>query len=308
MRKSQGSIRLMVFGALGVCFVACGFDADLPNRNGNAAPVNTAVTLSGAGTRDDADADSGEGARITDIREQNGPGRAADDPSGGTDRGSASDAGAGNTGGAAAISSGAAGAGGKVSQSPSKRPSGGAEGTANGDAGSGGADAEPVEPPVLWFSEYVEGSSSNKALEITARAHAALDGCKISTYFNGKTEATVVASLSGVLDAGKVLTLCTSTLKEKLAGTCDQVGNLTFNGNDAIALSCQSQLLDVIGQVGVDPGTAWGNDANSTADHTLRRKCAVQQGALPGAQAFDPSAEWQSFPLDTFDGLGTLGC
>jgi len=240
MRKRQGSNRLVVFGALGMWFVGCGFDTDLPNHNGSAAPINTAVTVSGAGTRGDADADagSGEGARITDIRDENGAGRAANDPSGGTDRGGVFNAGAGNTGGATSPTSGAVGAGGHIGQSSSKPPSNDA-GAANGDAGSGGAaDDETTEPPMLWFSEYVEGSSSNKALEIAAGARSKLDDCKVATYFNGKTEATVVATLSGVLEASTVLTLCTTALKDKLGGTCAQVGNLTFNGDDAIALSC----------------------------------------------------------------------
>src|SRR6478609_5350776 len=309
MRKNLCSSRCVLLSTFLVLIVGCGLDADLPpSRGGNAAPVNTAVTVSGAGTSNDADAGSSEGARITDIRDENGAGRAANDPSGGTDRGGAFNAGAGNTGGATSPTSGAAGAGGHVGQSPSKHPSDDA-GAANGDAGSGGAAGdETAEPPVLWFSEYVEGSSSNKALEIAAGTSSQLDDCKVAAYFNGKTEATVIATLSGALQAGQVLTLCTSALKDKLGGTCAQVGNLTFNGDDAIALSCQGKIIDVIGQIGVDPGTAWGNDANSTADHTLRRKCVVQQGATPGTELFDPSAEWQPFPLDTFDGLGVLGC
>jgi len=271
------------------------------------------VTLSGAGARDDADASYGEGSRISDIQGSstgNGDRTSADDLTGGTGSGGALD-GAGAIGGAASNGSGAAGAGGRRNDSVNK---GGSTGITNGGATDGGAtdggavNSEPLEPPELWFSEYVEGSSSNKALEITARTHSVLDGCKVSAYFNGKADATVVASLNGVLEAGQVLTLCTSSLKEKLADSCTQVGNLTFNGDDAVALSCAGQLLDVIGQIGVDPGTAWGNESTSTADHTLRRHCTVQLGDSVSTDVFDPSAEWQAFPIDTFDGLGAQGC
>jgi len=114
--------------------------------------------------------------------------------------------------------------------------------------------------------------------------------------------------LSGVLEAGQVLTLCTSTLEQKLGNTCNQVGNLTFNGDDVVAISCDGKPLDVIGQIGVDPGDAWGSGANTTADHTLRRKCSVQKGDPLGTDAFNPSLEWQPLPSDTFDGLGRRGC
>jgi len=281
MRRKLSLSRYLAWSAAGVWSAGCGLEADLPSRSGGAAPVNTAVTVSGAGAGDAADAGVGygESARITDLR--------APEPAGGT----------------TSTRSSAAGAGGKVDSGGSTNSNG-----ESGDAGSGGTSNEITELPVLWFSEYVEGSSSNKALEISARAHANLDGCKVSTYFNGKTEATVVASLSGTLEAGQVLTLCTSTLKEKLADGCNQVGNLTFNGDDAIALSCDAQILDVIGQIGVDPGAAWGSELNSTADHTLRRQCTVPSGDPQGADEFDPSVEWQALPIDTFDGLGARGC
>jgi hypothetical protein len=328
MRKKLRSGRYVVLSTLGVWIIGCSLEADLPSRNGGPAPASTAVTVSGAGARDDADAAVGAGSRITDIHMQNGDSHASDDPEG-TDHGGAFDEGAGGTGGAASKTAGAAGVGGKASRSTSKSSNGGASsgnagkdgagsgnagkdgaGSGNaGNAGSGGAEKDtPPDPPVLWFSEYIEGSSSNKALEITALTHSVLDGCKVSTYFNGKTEPTVVATLSGALEAGQVLTLCTSSLKDKLADTCNQVGNLTFNGDDTIALSCSGTILDVVGQIGVDPGDAWGSEMNSTMDHTLRRNCAVQTGDPLGADVFEPNLEWQAFPVDSFDGLGSRGC
>src|SRR6478609_1734557 len=132
MRKKPGSGRCVLLSALWLLFVGCGLDADLPSRSGSAGPINTAVTVSGAGTRNDADAGvgSGNGARITDIREENGAGRAAADPSGGTDRGGAFNVGAGTIGGATSHAGGAAGAGGRSEQSP-KHPNDDA-GAANG--------------------------------------------------------------------------------------------------------------------------------------------------------------------------------
>ena len=315
MSKRLGGRRALL-GALFIGVAACNLDPGLPGRNGNAAPVNSAVTLSGAGAPDNSDAvGSGEGSRITDIKLDHGqegsPRASADCTLGGADSGGAFDESTDHTGGTAATGAGGRpGVGGRAGAGAGGRAGAdGAGGTLADDSASGGAAGSSATDPIaLWFSEYIEGSSSNKALEITAQARSGLDGCKVGTYFNGKTEATVVATLSGVLEAGQVLTLCTSSLKEKLGAVCTQVGNLTFNGDDAVSLSCDGTLMDVIGQVGVDPGDAWGSATNSTAEHTLRRKCSVQTGDRLPADAFDPGLEWQAFPIDTFDGLGAPGC
>ena len=51
----------------------------------------------------------------------------------------------------------------------------------------------------------------------------------------------------------------------------------------------------MIGQVGFDPGTAWGSGMTSTLDHTLRRKASVSAGDPDGSNAFDPAAEWDGY-------------
>ncbi|HSE98588.1 MAG TPA: hypothetical protein VLD57_10015, partial [Blastocatellia bacterium] len=63
--------------------------------------------------------------------------------------------------------------------------------------------------------------------------------------------------------------------------------------------------IDVIGQIGFDPGTEWGSGLTSTADNTLRRKASISAGDPNGSDPFDPSVEWDGFATDTFDGLGS---
>ena len=63
-------------------------------------------------------------------------------------------------------------------------------------------------------------------------------------------------------------------------------------------------MLDVIGQIGSDPGSQWGTGLTSTADNTLRRKADICAGDPVGSDAFDPAVEWDGFANDTFDGLG----
>jgi uncharacterized protein len=78
-----------------------------------------------------------------------------------------------------------------------------------------------------------------------------------------------------------------------------------FNGDDAVVLTRGSTPIDVIGQIGVDPGTEWGSGLTSTADNTLRRKPTIETGDADGSDAFDPAAEWDGFAVDTFDDLGS---
>ena len=73
----------------------------------------------------------------------------------------------------------------------------------------------------------------------------------------------------------------------------------------AVELVCSGTTLDVIGQIGFDPGVEWGTDDASTQNNTIRRKCTVTDGDPDGSDAFDPAVEWDGFPQDTFDNLGS---
>ncbi|HEY1016637.1 MAG TPA: DNA/RNA non-specific endonuclease, partial [Herpetosiphonaceae bacterium] len=67
----------------------------------------------------------------------------------------------------------------------------------------------------LFFSEYVEGSSNNKALEIYNGGGASVDlaaqGYSVRLYANGATSATSSASLSGVLPSKGVYVIANSS-------------------------------------------------------------------------------------------------
>jgi predicted extracellular nuclease len=62
--------------------------------------------------------------------------------------------------------------------------------------------------------------------------------------------------------------------------------------------------VDVIGQIGVDPGSEWGSGDTSTQDNTIRRMASICSGDPDGSDAFDPTEEWDGFALHTFDGFG----
>lgn len=64
-------------------------------------------------------------------------------------------------------------------------------------------------------------------------------------------------------------------------------------------------FTDVIGKLGEDPGTYWGTDPVTTAEHTLVRKADVCSGDTDWGDDFDPSVEWDSFAQNYIADLGT---
>ncbi len=161
----------------------------------------------------------------------------------------------------------------------------------------------------LFFSEYVEGSSNNKALELfnpTDSPVTLTDTYSIKLFANGSSTPTATIPLTGSIAGGDTFVLARSTADPEILGAADQTTtNFLFNGDDAIALTREGIAVDVIGQIGFDPGLAWGSGDLSTQDSTLRRKAAVSTGDPDGSDPFDPSSQWDGFPVDTFDGLGS---
>ncbi|HSE82883.1 MAG TPA: Ig-like domain-containing protein [Gaiellaceae bacterium] len=171
----------------------------------------------------------------------------------------------------------------------------------------GSARAQPTE---LFFSEYIEGTSNNKALEIFNGTGAAVDltggGYNVQMFFNGSSTAGLTINLTGAVAAGDVFVLAQSAANATILAQADQTnGAGWFNGDDAVMLRRGTTVLDVIGQIGFDPGAEWGAGVASTADNTLRRKGTVEAGDPVGGDAFDPAVEWDGFATDTLDGLGS---
>jgi subtilisin family serine protease len=162
----------------------------------------------------------------------------------------------------------------------------------------------------LFISEYVEGSSNNKALEIYNPSSTSISlagsSYQIEIYSNGASTAGSTINLTGT-----IAPLSTFVIKnnQASAGIVSQLtsGSLSHNGDDAIILKKNGVIVDRIGQVGVDPGQAWlgGGGTISTMDQTLRRKPSILQGNINSKDSFDPALEWDTYPIDTFSGLGS---
>ena len=172
-----------------------------------------------------------------------------------------------------------------------------------------GSSAAPTD---LFFSEYIEGSSNNKALEINNSTGAAVDlaaiGYNVQMYFNGSPSAGLTINLTGTIANGDVFVLAQASASAAIQDQADLTnGAGWFNGDDAVVLrkgGAGGTILDVVGQVGFDPGTEWGSLLASTADNTLRRNATVEAGDLDGSNAFDPSLEWDGLATDDAAGLG----
>lgn len=159
--------------------------------------------------------------------------------------------------------------------------------------------------PGLFFSEYIEGSSFNKCVEIYNNSGAPVDltTVTIQLYSNGGATANSSAALSGTLLAGDVVVVCNPSIADPTPADILS-GTVNYNGDDAFELLLNGVTVDVIGQIGFDPGTGWGVAPTSTLNSTIRRKADVCEGDADGSNAFDPSIEWDGFAIDTFDGLG----
>jgi len=162
-----------------------------------------------------------------------------------------------------------------------------------------------------------------------------LSNYKIERYSNGNTNSSAggITSLTGMLASGDAFVL-TNGENDTTAtfGYCDPVlialGDMAepngsyptpmhMNGNDAIVLTRDGVILDVIGKVGEDPASgAWTDDAASgftmgswwTSQHTLIRKSTVLHGDNNGLDLFNPSLEWDSLPVGTWSNLGSHTC
>lgn len=161
----------------------------------------------------------------------------------------------------------------------------------------------------LIFSEYIEGSSLNKAVELYNVSESSVDlsDYTINLFSNGNSSANSSFNLSGTLESGEVFVVANPGASSAILNVADATsGTINFNGDDALTLTgIDNVLVDSIGQVGFDPGSQWGSGDTSTQNNTIRRKLSVTSGDTNSSDAFDPSIEWDGFPQDTFAGLGS---
>ena len=169
----------------------------------------------------------------------------------------------------------------------------------------------------LFISEYIEGSGNNKAMEIYNPTNASIDlsNYRLVRANNGADSIQYIQPLSGTLGAGNVYVVANPQADPLIIAVADlDTGAITFyNGDDYMALEKDVASvwtpIDVIGVLGVDPGTAWtvAGIANATAEHTLVRKPSILMGTTDwvvsaGTDSLD--SEWLVYPQNTLTYLG----
>jgi predicted extracellular nuclease len=160
----------------------------------------------------------------------------------------------------------------------------------------------------LLISEYVEGSSNNKAVELANLGSDAVDlsQYKLQMFFNGNTTAATTINLTGTLAPGAVYVIANSNSVAALKDKAQLLNSSSwYNGDDALVLSKGDQVIDSFGQVGFDPGSAWNSGGVSTLDKSLRRKASVTRGDSITSDLFDPSLQYEQFAQDDFSDIGS---
>jgi hypothetical protein len=176
--------------------------------------------------------------------------------------------------------------------------------------------------PDLFFSEYVQGSDVNMALEIYNSTTVPID---LSDY-------RIVHALKGtgwkyyhefpqdaLIEPKDVWVLTTDQACDSLKNVADEVlsyyGAAHFWGDDARGLQKRSHdssswsLVDVIGEPDNDPGWGWdvAGVSEATRHHTLVRKDSIFHGNTDwnsSAGTNTENSEWEVYPEDTFQFLG----
>src|SRR3990167_3032700 len=165
----------------------------------------------------------------------------------------------------------------------------------------------------LIISEYVEGSGSNKYIEIYNGSMGSINlaDYQLQLYANGAASPTS----SGTLAAGTTIVYKNSAATIYLGATTNNTA-VNFNGDDAVALFkiSTSSFVDIVGNIGCDPGTAWTSGGFSTLDKTLVRNPSVCSGVTidPATSCPFPTltTEWTQSNVDIVANLGshTMTC
>ena len=173
------------------------------------------------------------------------------------------------------------------------------------DVGGGGGATD------LFFSEYIEGSSNNKALEIYNGTGSSVDlsDYEVRLYSNGSaTPSTTLSFTTETIANGAVFVIANSAANATILAAADITsGVANYNGDDAIALYkvSTSSFVDIFGEIGNDPGSSWTDGSHSTVEQTLVRKSSVSGGVTVNPTGFPTLAsEWDTYSQDTATYLG----
>ncbi len=162
----------------------------------------------------------------------------------------------------------------------------------------------------LFFSEYVEGSGNNKAIEIVNLTSLTINLSRYEVKRQGNGAGDWITPIR--LDSGSITSIVPNDVFVLINGNADNstlineadivIPNtedsnygapINFNGNDPVGLFKDGVLIDII-------GTFNGGSADFAKDITLRRKSNI----LEPNTTFTVS-EWETFPQNTVGDIGS---
>ena len=170
----------------------------------------------------------------------------------------------------------------------------------------------------LFISEYAEGSSFNKYIEIYNGTGSDVD---LSDYeiwtsnasLDGNNWPETTYPISGTISDGDFFVFYNSQSDPSITSQGDLTG-ANWNGDDAVGLaksiSGVMTLIDAVGAEGPDPGDGWNvaGTSNATQDKTLVRKstvCSPNTNWSSSAGTNTSDSEWIIYPQNTWDYLGS---
>tara|TARA_B100000795_G_scaffold88056_1_gene64045 strand:- start:504 stop:2702 length:2199 start_codon:yes stop_codon:yes gene_type:complete len=186
---------------------------------------------------------------------------------------------------------------------------------------SGGISTVYAQAPI-FFSEYAEGSSNNKYLEIYNPTDSVVS---LNSYaFPSVSNAPSIAGehenwntfpdSGSSINPGGVYIICHPSADSTILAIANHTHNYLSNGDDGYALAygteSDHQIIDFIGDFNADPGSGWevAGVSNATKDHTLVRKFSISQGNSDwtlSAGTNTEDSEWVVFDQNEWSYLGS---
>jgi len=171
----------------------------------------------------------------------------------------------------------------------------------------GGGGPLPGACSDLFFSEYGEGSSNHKYIEIYNPTSSAISLAGYTVYLSGNGGSyTNTFTSNASIASGDVYVVSTNQADSLIQAAADTILSypsiVHFNGDDALILFDGTDTIDVIGVPGVDPGSSWAVGSGSTANHTLVRMASITGGSTDWTTG---ALEWDVYPQNTWTFIGS---
>lgn len=150
----------------------------------------------------------------------------------------------------------------------------------------------------LMFSQYIDGNSNKKGLEIynPDATSVNLADYEIQQFNNGTTLKPLVFPLNGNLKSKGRFLVGHAALQTELGDKVNQVAGFTFNGDDAILLVYKGKVIDRFGRLGEQPTSGgWGTTTISKANSFTRLQTVNPVTEIDPTTAFDLDGSWRAW-------------